>query len=60
MKPNNALQVFYDGRLVGMLAMTADHRAAFQYSEKIMKTREHLSPAVQKFIEYLLFRETTE
>ena len=25
MKPNNALQVLYDERLVGTLAMTADH-----------------------------------
>ena len=30
MKPNNALQVLYDERLVGTLAMTADHKAAFQ------------------------------
>ena len=34
MKPNNALQVLYDGRLVGTLAMTADHKVAFQYSEE--------------------------
>ena len=31
MKPNNALQVLYDERLVGTLAMTADHKAAFQW-----------------------------
>ena len=33
MKQNNVLQVLYDERLVGTLAMTADHKAAFQYSE---------------------------
>ena len=31
MRKGNALQVFYDGKLVGTLAMTADHKAAFQY-----------------------------
>ena len=30
MKQNNVLQVLYDERLVGTLAMTADHKAAFQ------------------------------
>ena len=34
MKQGNALQVLYDGKLVGTLAMTADHKAAFQYSEE--------------------------
>ena len=34
MKPNNALQVLYDERLDGMLAMTAAHKAALQYSEE--------------------------
>ena len=34
MREGNALQVFYDGKLVGTLAMTADHKAAFQYSEE--------------------------
>ena len=32
MREGNALQVFYDEKLVGTLAMTADHKAAFQYS----------------------------
>ena len=27
MKTNSALQVLYDGRLVGTLAMTANHKA---------------------------------
>ena len=30
MRQNNALQVYYDERLVGTLAMTADHKVAFQ------------------------------
>ena len=34
MREGNALQVFYDEKLVGTLAMTADHKAAFQYSEE--------------------------
>ena len=29
MKQDNALQVYYDEKLVGTLAMTADHKAAF-------------------------------
>ena len=32
MREGNALQVFYDEKLVGTLAMTADHKAAFQYT----------------------------
>ena len=34
MREGNALQVFYDEKLVGTLAMTADRKAAFQYSEE--------------------------
>ena len=33
MKQNNALQVYYGERPVGILAMTADHKAAFQYED---------------------------
>ncbi len=29
MKQDNVLQVYYDQRLVGTLAMTAEHKAAF-------------------------------
>ena len=43
MKPNNALQVLYDERLVGTLAMTAYHKAAFQYSEEWL---EHGFPII--------------
>lgn len=31
MRQSNSLQVYYEQRLVGTLAMTADHRVAFQY-----------------------------
>ena len=48
MKPNNALQVLYDERLVGTLAMTADHKAAFQYSEEWLENGFPISPS-QKF-----------
>ena len=44
MKPNNALQVLYDGRLVGTLAMTADHKVAFQYSEEWLGHGFPISP----------------
>ena len=44
MKPNNALQVLYDERLVGTLAMTADHKAAFQYSEEWLEYGFPISP----------------
>lgn len=44
MKANNALQVLYDGRLVGMLAMTADHKAAFQYCDEWLEHGFSISP----------------
>ena len=34
MKQDKALQVYYDEKLVGTLAMTADHKVAFQYDDK--------------------------
>ena len=33
MRRGNSLQVYYHDRLVGTLAMTADYKAAFQYSK---------------------------
>ncbi len=44
MKADNALQVLYDGRLVGILAMTADHKAAFQYSDEWLEHGFPISP----------------
>lgn len=44
MKQGNALQVLYDGKLVGILAMTADHKAAFQYSEEWLENGFPISP----------------
>ena len=44
MKTNSALQVLYDGRLVGTLAMTANHKAAFQYSEEWLEYGFSISP----------------
>ena len=44
MKTNSALQVLYDGRLVGTLAMTANHKAAFQYSEEWLEHGFSISP----------------
>ena len=44
MKQGNALQVLYDGKLVGTRAMTADHKAAFQYSEEWIENGFPISP----------------
>ena len=44
MKTNSALQVLYDGRLVGTLAMTANHKAAFQYGEEWLEHGFSISP----------------
>ncbi len=43
MKEDNRLQVYYEERRVGTLALAADHKAAFQYAEK--EDKWHLSPA---------------
>ena len=34
MSRDNVLQVFYDEKLVGTLAMTAEYKTAFQYCEE--------------------------
>ena len=44
MREGNALQVFYDEKLVGTLAMTANHKAAFQYSEEWLEDGFPISP----------------
>lgn len=44
MKPDNVLQVCYDGRNVGTLAMTASHKVAFQYSEEWLEKGFSISP----------------
>ena len=44
MKTSSALQVLYDGRLVGTPAMTANHKAAFQYSEEWLEYGFSISP----------------
>ena len=44
MKTNSALQVLYDGRRGGTLAMTANHKAAFQYSEEWLEHGFSISP----------------
>lgn len=37
MRQDNTLQVYYDEKFVGTRAMTADHKAAFQYGEECEK-----------------------
>ena len=44
MRQNNALQVYYAERLVGTLAMTADHKAAFQYDDEWLEHGFSISP----------------
>lgn len=44
MKQDNALQVYYDEKLVGTLAMTADHKAAFQYDDEWLENGFAISP----------------
>ena len=44
MRQDNALQVYYDERFVGTLAMTANHKVAFQYSEEWLEDGFSISP----------------
>lgn len=44
MKQDKALQVYYDEKLVGILAMTADHKVAFQYDDKWLENGFAISP----------------
>ena len=44
MRQDNALQVYYDKKFVGTLAMTADHKVAFQYSEEWLEDGFSISP----------------
>lgn len=44
MKQDNALQVYYDEKLVGTLAMTADYKAAFQYDDEWLENGFAISP----------------
>ena len=44
MKQDNTLQVYYDERLVGTLAMTANRKAAFQYSDEWLEHGFSINP----------------
>lgn len=44
MKPDNFLRVYYEDRLVGRMAMSADHKAAFQYSDQWLEEGFSISP----------------
>lgn len=44
MKTNDTLNVFYDNRHVGTLAMTNSHKVAFQYSEEWLRNGFSISP----------------
>lgn len=57
MREGNALQVFYDEKLVGTLAMTADHKAAFQYSEEWIENGFPISPFSLPLKSRFLYRQ---
>lgn len=57
MKQGNALQVLYDGKIVGTLAMTANHKAAFQYSEEWLEDGFPISPFSLPLKEQVLSRQ---
>ena len=44
MKEDNRLQVYYEEMCVGPLALTADHKAAFQYDEEWLENGFSISP----------------
>ncbi len=44
MKQNKALQVLFDNRLVGTLALTANHKVVFQYDESWIEQGFSISP----------------
>lgn len=44
MSQDNMLQVWYNERIVGTLAMTANHKVAFQYSEEWLENGFSISP----------------
>lgn len=44
MRRGNSLQVYYHDRLVGTLAMTADYKAAFQYSKSWLEKGFSINP----------------
>ena len=41
MSETKTLQVLYDERLVGILAMASDHKVAFQYSEQWLENSQY-------------------
>ena len=44
MKQDKVLQVCYEDQTVGTLAMTADHKVAFQYSDEWLETGFWINP----------------
>ena len=44
MKENSTLEVRYEDRSVGTLALTVDHRVAFSYSDEWLKTGFSINP----------------
>ena len=44
MKPNKALQVLFDNRVVGTLALAANHKVVFQYDDSWLEQGFSISP----------------
>lgn len=53
MKENGTLQVLYDGKVVGNLALMAGRKIAFEYSEEVM---EKINNTVEERLEKYLRR----
>ena len=54
MKENGTLQVLYDGKVVGKLALMAGRKIAFEYSEEWLETgfsiECSISPGIVSFL----------
>ena len=44
MREGNVVRVFYEERLVGTLALTEEHKAAFEYDDEWLKNGFSISP----------------
>lgn len=52
MRENGTLQVLYDGKVVGKLALMAGRKIAFEYSEEWLETGFSIDNAKRYFEKY--------
>ena len=57
MKENGTLQVLYDGKVVGNLALMAGRKIAFEYSEEWLETGFSISPFSLPLKEQVLYQQ---